>query len=290
MILSIFFLGYFIINEINRNVPIIYPIEEAWNVELKNAEGINIKNPEDINLLKIELENYIKRFKGHYGIYYYDLTNSESFGINHKEGYDAASTTKLPLNLYLYEKILEGKVNPQSYLTYLKQDYAYGTGIIQSQKFGKKYTIKELSRLSIVYSDNIASNMLFRYLGRSNVKNYMQSIGGTYIDEDQNVTSPDDLGIYLIRLYEFHKENDYLGNELMSSFLNTKFNDRIPALLPKSVKVAHKIGNQTQVVNDAAIVFAKQPYILVVMSRDVNETEASKVIANISKKIFDFIS
>ncbi len=76
----------------------------------------------------------------------------------------------------------------------------------------------------------------------------------------------------------------------MSFFLNTKFNDRLPALLPETVKVAHKIGTQVKVFNDVGIVFAQKPYIVSVMTDNINEAEAANVIANISKKIFDYVN
>ena len=48
----------------------------------------------------------------------------------------------------------------------------------------------------------------------------------------------------------------------MEDLQNTMWNDRINALLPKDVKVAHKIGNFQGVCNDVGIVFAEEPYIL----------------------------
>ena len=122
-----------------------------------------------------------------------------------------------------------------------------------------KYTIDELSRLSIVESDNVATNMLIRFLGMQNIKNYMRQVGGQVVVDDQNVSSPRDMGLYMKLVYEFYENGGTLGNELMNDLLNTElYNDRLPALLPKSVKVAHKIGNEVGVINDVGIVFADQ--------------------------------
>jgi beta-lactamase class A len=240
--------------------------------------------------LKDWLENYIKGFEGKYGIYYYNLIDNEEFGINDEDEFTAASTIKIPLNLYLYEKIKSGNVNPDGILSYQKQDYETGTGIIQSQSFGKKYTVRELSKLSIEISDNVAANMLFRFLGAYNVKEYMRQKGAKVVYDEKNISSPRDMGLYMKLVYEFYKENSTIGDELMSFFLNTKFNDRLPALLPETVKVAHKIGTQVKVFNDVGIVFAQKPYIVSVMTDNINEAEAANVIANISKKIFDYVN
>ena len=109
--------------------------------------------------------------------------------------------------------------------------------------------------------------------------------------DGQNVSSPRDMGLYMKLVYEFCENSGTLGNELMNNFLNTDlYNDRLPALLPKSVKVAHKIGNEVGVINDVGIVFADKPYIVAVMSKGVNEEEAPTVIANISKMIYDSVN
>jgi beta-lactamase class A len=172
----------------------------------------------------------------------------------------------------------------------LQEDYEEGTGDIQYESIGSKYSIAELSRLSIVSSDNVASNMLKRLLGMSNVRQYMSELGGSVVDEGKNISCPKDMGIYMKEVYNFYMEDKVLGNELMHSLLNTEFNDRIPALLPKGVKVAHKIGTQVEVVNDVGIIFAENPYILSVMSKDVNEDEAPEVLANISKKVYNYVN
>ncbi|MCX7920873.1 MAG: class A beta-lactamase-related serine hydrolase [Clostridia bacterium] len=260
------------------------------DVKVSEAKYQADTGPKDITLLKTELEKYIKNFEGRYGVYYYNIETNDELGINHEEEYVAASTVKVPLNLYLYNKIKAGAVNPKGTLTYLSKDYEGGTGIILNEYPGKKYTVQELSRLSIVYSDNIASNMLFRLLGKYNVKKYMRQVGGTVVDDTKNISTPKDMGLYMTLVYEFYKNNGQLGSELMNSFLNTEFNDRIPAMLPKTVKVAHKIGTHVGVINDVGIVFTDSPYVICVMSQGVAEKEASKVIAYISKKVYDFVS
>lgn len=241
-----------------------------------------------IQTIEENLTEYLDNFKGVYGIYYYNLATGEKFGINHKEVFTAASTIKIPLNLYLYKQIKSGVIDPQDKLTYLQEDYEGGTGDIRYESIGNRYEIKELSRLSIVSSDNVASNMLKRLLGMSNVKQYMRELGGSIVDEDKNISCPQDMGIYMKEVYDFYTQDKAAGNGLMESLLNTEFNDRIPALLPKGVKVAHKIGTQVEVVNDVGIIFAQNPYILSVMSKDVDEDEAPKVLARISEKVYNY--
>ena len=62
-----------------------------------------------------------------------------------------------------------------------------------------------------------------------------------------------------------------------------------PKLLPSNIKVAHKIGSMDLFCHDVGIVYTQKPYIICVLSTDgSNNDEKASVIANISKKVYDF--
>ncbi|RCX17941.1 beta-lactamase class A [Anaerobacterium chartisolvens] len=238
---------------------------------------------------KSELEDYVSTFKGQYGIYFWDLNTDISFGINESDEYLAASTVKIPINLYLFNKIKDGEIDPEEKLVYTKStDYEAGTGRIQYQNDGTEYTIRELSALSIRESDNVAVNMLIRKLDRQNYKDYMKQSGGVVVTE-KNESCPSDMALYMKAIYDFYNENPDVGGELIDSLQSTIYNDRIPKLLPKAVKVAHKVGNQLGALHDIGLVFADRPYVIAIMSKNINEEEGYDVIANISKKVYDFV-
>lgn len=241
--------------------------------------------------LENKLRKYISKYNCYFGIYFVDLESGKEFGINDTEEFFAASTFKIPLNLYVYDMIRKGMLDPMTSLEYTEEDFEGGTGIIwNNESFGKTFTIKELLRLSIVYSDNVAVNMLLRYVGKANVKEYMRRLGGVVVDDGKNVSCPRDMAMYLKEVYELSENGDPWGRELVQNMINTKFYDRLPVLLPKNLKIAHKTGNYTGVVHDVGIVYAEKPYIVVVMTKNVkNGQSANKAIANISKMIYDYV-
>ena len=248
------------------------------------------KNNVDYSKLEDELKAYISKFKGKYGIYYFDLVNNDSFGINESEEFTAASTFKVPLNLYIYKGITEGKINPEGTLKYTKADYEGGAGIIQNKAYGTTYTVRELSRHSLVYSDNVATRMLLRLVGKQNVKKFMRELGGSTVSDSKNISCPCDMGLYLKKVYEFCKQNGEIGDQLMNNMIETDFHDRLPLLIPKDIKIAHKTGNLIGIVHDVGIIYTDKPYILAVMSKNVvSDQEANTVIANISKKVYDYV-
>ncbi len=247
----------------------------------------SVEKSEKMDALKAKVEAFIAQQSGKYGVYFIDLATGEHFGINDRDEYIAASSTKLPMNVMLYTKIESGEIDPEMVLKYQKEDFEPGTGIIQNSSYGTEYTVRETSKLSITHSDNCGINMIIRILGIEEICQYILDLGGDIYYDDRHRTSPHDLGLVIQEFYRLYVNNPELYGELVTNLENTLWNDRINALLPKEVKVAHKIGNQTRTANDVGIVFASHPYALAVMTDNVDFGTACKKIGELSKIIYD---
>ncbi|MBN2853462.1 MAG: serine hydrolase [Clostridia bacterium] len=244
-----------------------------------------------VNDLYEYLQSYLATYSGDYGLYFYNLSTDEHFGIMDKDKYIAASLSKVPINLYLYTLVEKGTVNLDTKVAYTEQDVEKGTGKIINEPFGTEYTLRELSKLSIEISDNCAINMIIRTVGKENFINYMNSLGAV-IDYHTYRTCPYDMYLYFKELYRLYESNQAIYGELMGYLKNTVYNDKIPALLPKTVEVAHKIGDYFEIPshNDAGIIFTEQPYILTLLCNEVNSAQALEIMQNASKVIYDFVS
>ncbi|PYG87100.1 beta-lactamase class A [Ruminiclostridium sufflavum DSM 19573] len=234
------------------------------------------------------ISDYTSKLPGKYGVTFIDLATGETVNINDKTEYIAASTSKLPINVLLYKKIEAGEINPEDKLVYKQEDLEYGTGSIIGTPFGTEYSVRETSKLSIQKSDNCGVNMLIRLLDIENVRNYIDEVGGQVHYGKTHRSCPYDMAQIAQDLYKLYLNNEEVYGELLSYMETTDWHDRIDAKLPKEVKVAHKIGNQTTTRNDVGIVFATHPYVLSVMNDNVNIDAATKAIAELSKKIYDF--
>lgn len=242
--------------------------------------------------LKKELEQLLETERGTYGVYVIDLNSGKSMGINHLETFHAASTFKLPLNLYLFKKIAEGTIEPRTMLSIKEEHLEGGTGLLQNKPLGSSYRLEQLSEYSIVYSDNIATNMLLSFLGHTIVKDYMRSLGGQVVDDNKNITCPMDMAIYMNKLLDFASQHPAQGNKLLNFLENTIFTNRIPALLPEDIKVANKIGSwpPENTYNDVGYVrHPENPYIIAIFGKDTpGVSQAINVIQRISKVVYDF--
>lgn len=242
----------------------------------------------NIQTLEDKVTALIKTFPGKYGVTFVNLATGERFGIQDTDEYIAASTSKFPMNILLWKRIAAGEIDPEMMLTYQKEDLETGTGIIQQQPYGTQYTVRETSRLSVVYSDNCGINMIIRLLDIEDIRQYIKDQGGVVEYGKRHRSCPADMANCAVDLYKFYWEDPTVAGELIESLENTKWKDeRMSGNLPKDVKVAHKIGNQTRTANDVGIVFASQPYVLSVMTENVDFDGAVRNIAKLSKLIYD---
>ena len=230
-----------------------------------------------------ELNKYIKKAGGRVTLQYQDLVTGETFQIKGKTANRAASTIKLPLALYIMEQADKGKINLNQKLKYKSYHYYGGSGVIQKDKVGTSYTIRDLVKKAMIYSDNIAFIMLKERVGQQTFIKYMKSVGGQYAyPNGQNLTSAKDLTIYAKRLYQFSNKSP-LGKELVGYLKKTVYNTTIPRGI-KGTAVAHKVGMipEDRIYNDAAIVFDKNPYVLAITTKGISYKKSQKVIAGLA--------
>jgi beta-lactamase class A len=250
----------------------------------------------DMNKLKARLNEYLAEQDGTYGVYVIDLTSGKALGINSDKVFPAASTFKLPMSLYILDLASQGKVDLDEKIPYTDADFEDGTGTLQDTVYeGDQYTVRDLIRLAITQSDNIATHMLLRHFGSQNVYDYMLSrLGGkvTEFDAETIGTTPRDMAIYMRGAQGSRVVKDPALREFLIDCLeHTAFEDRTAAGVPDGVAVAHKIGTLPNVVNDVALVMAPDhPFILSAFSMDVDDEQAPQVIADMTREVYDFLN
>lgn len=129
-------------------------------------------------------------------------------------------------------------------------------------------------------SDNNVFRELVNKFGKNVVQDYIYSLGMKNTSIERNETTSNEIGELLLKIYKD-------GNEKILNFLtDTIFEKWIKAGVPEGIKVAHKYGREVKVVNDAGIIYSKNPFILVIMTKEVNEEEADRIIPELTKMIY----
>ena len=221
-----------------------------------------------------------------YFLYYYELDEDnfafnffapetgEYCSFNDMTFMKAASTYKLPLNMYFYELQAEG--------TYTDDSWVGGT------------TLDEAHYLSLVWSDNDASEAMIYELGDFyTYKKLMNEHYGLIDEEDL----PEDYwsGNYYctrfmintlyqlyLRMNEFPEMLEYMLEACPDDYLDRYSGD---------VPVAHKEGCFEEYIHDVGIVFAESPFLIAVFTRDMpSEYDALEVMGRINAAFISYQS
>lgn len=244
----------------------------------------------DQEKLKADMEQLVLNLKGQYGIYFYSLANGAEININADSVFDAASVLKIiPMALY-YQLVEQGeKTLAKEYVLKKEDVQSYGTGSMQYQPLGTKYTFKKLLELSGQQSDNTADYVLRQELGAAKLRAFMDSYGFQQTDLITVVSTPKEIGSFFIKIYQNNVLDQKQKNMFYDNLSDTLFEKRIPAGVPPGVRVVHKIGNGFKLAyNDCGLVFSSNPFVLCVMSQEASESEAMAVIPQLAKQAYEW--
>ncbi|MBI4062508.1 serine hydrolase [Candidatus Gottesmanbacteria bacterium] len=248
------------------------------------------KSPDELGLA---IQKLVNNRWVNYSVYVEDWNSSFSLGINDTVIYTAASVNKLPILTTLYYKAQKGEIDLDRIITIQEKDIQdYGTGSIRYDTPGATYSIKTLAKLMTAQSDNTAAYILANHIvGIEEIQKLVDSWGLTQTDMANNKTSNRDMSILLKKLYKREVAGEAYTLEMLSFLKDTDFEERLPALLPDSATVYHKIGTEIGVLHDIGIVRdGTLTYYIGILTTDVNdEEEAQSIAAQISKTVYDYL-
>ena len=237
---------------------------------------------EALQTLLNQIQGQLPADNGSWSVFVSDLINETEGSIN-DQTMQAASLIKLYIMGAIYENY----------------DQIIG-------QYGKDSVDSNLHSM-ITVSDNDAANTLITYLGGGNSSAGMQAVNSfcqehgytqTHMgrmllastDQDDNYTSVNDCGHFLIEVYK-EEESSYAHASDMYALLKAQTRqNKIPAMLPDGVKTANKTGELDNVENDAGIIYdAANDLVIVFMSQNLSSAgNAQNTIASLSRTIYDY--
>ena len=250
-----------------------------------------------------------------------DFQTGKEILIKADEPYHPASTFKVHVMMEVFRQVDQGLFSLEDCIPIVNSFTSIADGTTYSldvdddaeqtlyPRIGESETIGELTRLMIVWSSNLATNILLEKVGPKNVNDFIQSLGiqGVMVRrgvEDKaafrlglnNSATARGLTQTMQLIANGQVVSKYACEKMIEILLGQEFNESIPALLPKSVRVAHKTGWTNDVYHDTGIVYAeceaRQPYVLTIMTKGFAEDQGSaahQCMAHISRLIYDQI-
>ena len=241
--------------------------------------------------LRNDLETIAARSGANVGISLQELSGPRrnSYSLNGNQSFYAASTYKLPLLMAEAQQMAAGQASPSDVLCFDPSDAE--DGWFDDYDVGSCFTRDELALRAGRYSDNTAAHILVRYLGGPDALNsYAKSIGMTASALwNPNTTTPDDLTAAWVTEALGRLGGAAAQRWLYPVLTHTANEAGIPAGLPMSATVAHKVGTWYGTENDAAYIVAGPiSYVLSVTVDGLDEAEGWSVIAQISARTWQY--
>jgi len=234
------------------------------------------------------------------GLYVLNLTTGAQASVNADRVFPAASLYKLPIMIETIRQIQLGRISPDQMLVVSRANYVLGSGVLQG-RLGESLPVRDLLRLMIGESDNIAAMMLLDLTGLNNVNQTMVGLGlqSTRLldwhlaSANEGIgpysTSPADVGTLLQTVAQGRLVDQATSDEALRLLGQKQASDLLSEALPWNVKVAHKWGEIPGARHDAGIVYTPRfQYIIVVMTENVDPRGSPTYIRDVSKSVYDY--
>lgn len=262
-----------------------------WQVNLPEwggGEVITISKP---RVEKPNLTELIDAAVGDWGVFVKTVNGPEELKLGENIVMTAASVIKLPVLVVYYQAVDNGKLDPGEIYSLAEADrWEYGTGSMQYQAAGTKYTYKEIAQLVANQSDNMGTEVLIKKLGGyAKVQQLVAALGLVKTNLKANEITAGEAGGLFLQLAQGKLLSPASREELFNNLTKTVNEDRIPAGVPDNIRIIHKFGSEAGVVNDCGIVESTNPYVICILAINVNVGEAEPLLPQISEAVWNWL-
>jgi beta-lactamase class A len=250
------------------------------------------------------------------GVVYRALGGRDSLVIDGDSSFHAASTMKVAVMIRLYRDIDAGRLRldrpvpvTNTFASIVDGSPSFAADRKDDsdsslyERVGTRVPLGELLDLMVQRSSNLATNTLIDLVGARRVDSTAHALGAVHMRvlrgvEDSaafarglnNVVTARDLAVLMEAIADDRAASKASCRAMRDVLFGQAFNTEIPAGLPPGTRVAHKTGQITGILHDAAIVYptGRRPYVLVVLTGGIpDEHVAQGLIADISRIIWE---
>ena len=278
---------------------------------LSNAAGSHGRPGDDVDL-QAHVQKLIDASGADVAVVLETLDGKQRVSILPDASFHAASTMKIPVMIELFRQANAGLLSLDDPVPIKNEFHSIVDGSVFQlsvsddsdaevyKAIGTTMTLRQLCEAMITVSSNFAANLLIERLGPKQIQATTDRLGagGMHVFrgvEDQkafdkgmnNETTARALAVLLVKLAGGHAVSPKADADMIDILKRQHFHDAIPAGLPDGTIVAHKTGNITKIHHDAAIVYGRTPYVLVVLVRGIEDEKTSAaLIASISREVW----
>lgn len=252
-----------------------------------------------------ELETYVTRLKeegkvSDAAVYFRDLNNGPTFGVGERGDYFPASLLKVPVMMAYYHLAEQNPTLLSTEISYeVTKDFGITPTIVprESIERGRTYTVEELIRRMIVFSDNQALALLTERLPLDELQDLFVILGvgeDVLLDGNSKITVKEYAGFFRI-LFNSSYLSRASSEKALALLSMTDYHDALPAGVPEGTVVAHKFGeagsegHERQLHDCGIVYFPNHPYLACIMTRGKDPEVLKTAIQDISRTIYERI-
>jgi len=214
----------------------------------------------------------------------------------------SASLIKVPVMIEAFRQIKSGLLDPDLRLSAAPNEIV-AFSVLEFLDSNNTYTLLDLIKLMIIYSDNTAANILIDFLGMGNVNDCLRGLGlnETKLQRKmmdavsrkqgkENLTTAGEMAELMIRLNR-GEIIDHINSRQMLDIMKGQADECMMRVdLPDEITIARKSGELENLNHEMAIVYGSQCnylYVFFVWNTKSNN-EARQILQRTSKLVFDY--
>lgn len=236
------------------------------------------------------------------GMFFLDLDTGNYLDIKGDRVFPAASTIKLPILIAFFQDLDAGKVRLDETLVMRNDLITNGSGEMQDDPVGSRYSARETVTKMITISDNTATNMIIDRLGGikklnerfrswglkdTRIRNWLADLSGT------NTSSSKDM----VRLLALVTKENLLSpssrEQALGILQRTVTRTLLPAGLGTGADIAHKTGDIGFLIGDAGLITmpsGKRYLAGIFVKRPYNDTRGRDFIRQVSRLVYNYLN
>lgn len=226
------------------------------------------------------------------------IDDTLGFSINGDEQFIAASMIKLPVLAMYMKSVDEGIIESDATYALESNDIVGGAGVVGGYAPGTPIPYETLAKYMIMYSDNTATNILIDSMGKETINANNRDLGleNTKLNRrmmrmnegSENQITANDCA-WILREIAQGELVSVETSATAQEFLLAQ-DDKLGLIegLPAEVRFGHKTGSLSTVRHDGGIVYALDPYVIVVLT-SLDEGEANDLMSRISATVYEHL-
>jgi beta-lactamase class A len=247
----------------------------------------------------------------------HDFETGFRFALNGDRLFHAASTIKVAILLALFKGVDEGRIrvsDPLHVRNRFVSAFDHSAFRLDSdsdgypqlyRSIGRTARISALAESMIIWSSNLATNLLLDHIGTEEAGKVLRDAGvsGVHLRRGVEDNKAHEHGMNnqttaegLVQLFGALR-GDFLlkpsRDQVIHILLEQKFTSMIPAGLPAHATVAHKTGEISTACHDAGIVYLpeREPYLIAILTEVKPEKNGSReTVKKISEAVYESVT